>query len=562
MCSNFNPPNPDDAPVMMAADRGGPRRPLRIVIPIVLGALYGAQCLWFVGTQSLTYDEPTHLLAGLDAWRHGRFEQWNDQPPLARLWLTGSLVRGPWRLEPLAQPLNGAFWTIAISPGPEQLAWRARPWNVVLGLALAWLLWITARRMFSEGGANLALALFAFSPPLVAHFSVATVDGSATLLFFATVIVLTRWRPHPSWRATLGVGAVMGGFLIAKFSAPPLVLLGLVVMATSVTEVPRSPERLAKTAAAMVVGLIIVWAAYFFHTGEVTFRNGSLTGPYAGPHRVIVPVSRPLEVTVRLPAPEYVAAFGGVAQHSVRGQPSSFLGQVRKFGGWPLYYPVVAALKWPLVVWVIACATLVLMTRGAVPAPTDLGMMMIFPAVWFGFAMWSNLNIGDRYILPVYPFLLLMCAGFWTAVRDRRWAVPVVALMVTAHAGDCLRYAPDYLSYFNPFVRPARSYELLTDSNLDWGQGLIALRRYERAHPNDRIRLAYFGGVDPREYGIRALPLAEGERATGTIVVSATHLSGQYLEDPAAYQWLLKSPEETILNHTLHVFRVPAGGVP
>jgi hypothetical protein len=29
--------------------------------------------------------------------------------------------------------------------------------NVVLGLILAWLVWATARSMFSEGGANLAL---------------------------------------------------------------------------------------------------------------------------------------------------------------------------------------------------------------------------------------------------------------------------------------------------------------------------------------------------------------------------------------------------------------------
>ena len=63
--------------------------------------------------------------------------------------------------------------------------------------------------------------------------------------------------------------------------------------------------------------------------------------------------------------------------------------------------------------------------------------------------------------------------------------------------------------------------------------------------------------VDPSQYGIRAQPLAEHERATGTIVVSATHLSGQYLEDPNAYKWLLRHPRVAILNHTLHVFRVP-----
>jgi len=39
--------------------------------------------------------------------------------------------------------------------------------------------------------------------------------------------------------------------------------------------------------------------------------------------------------------------------------------------------------------------------------------------------------------------------------------------------------------------------------------------------------------------------------------VSATHLSGQYLDDPNAYRWLLHYPRIAILNHTLHVFQVP-----
>src|SRR5207247_5617220 len=61
-----------------------PTRSLSVLwAPLLFSAIFAAQCLWFVGTQSLTYDEPTHVIAGLDAWRHHRFDQWNDQPPLA-----------------------------------------------------------------------------------------------------------------------------------------------------------------------------------------------------------------------------------------------------------------------------------------------------------------------------------------------------------------------------------------------------------------------------------------------------------------------------------------------
>ena len=315
--------------------------------------------------------------------------------------------------------------------------------------------------------------------------------------------------------------------------------------------------RVAKAGAALAVGLVVVWAAYFFHVGPVMFRNGSLAGPYAGRGAVIVPVDRPLNLTATLPAPEYVAAFGSVAQHNVKGQWSFLWGQVKTAGGWRRYFPLVAALKWPLTTWAIAAATLVLLATRIVSWTPDLGVMMLFPLVFFGLAMLSNLDIGDRYILPVYPFLLLFCAASWSATKRWRFLGPLIVLTLALHAADTLRYAPDYLSYFSPVVKPDRSYELLTDSNLDWGQGLLALREYERSHPEEKIFLAYFGGVDPREYGIRAQPLRERDRPSGTIVVSATHLSGQYLDDPNAYRWLLHYPRIAILNHTLHVFQVP-----
>ena len=53
-------------------------------IPAVLLSLFAAQSLWFIATQSLTYDEPAHIIAGMEAWQQGRFEigttilRWDD----------------------------------------------------------------------------------------------------------------------------------------------------------------------------------------------------------------------------------------------------------------------------------------------------------------------------------------------------------------------------------------------------------------------------------------------------------------------------------------------------
>ena len=78
-----------------------------------------------------------------------------------------------------------------------------------------------------------------------------------------------------------------------------------------------------------------------------------------------------------------------------------------------------------------------------------------------------------------------------------------------AGSADCRRWIA-LLSYFNVLVRPAESYRLLTDRNLDGGQSLLPLRESQRSHPQEQI-LSCSGRVD-------AAPLGENERVSGTVM--------------------------------------------
>ena len=122
------------------------------------------------------------------------------------------------------------------------------------------------------------------------------------------------------------------------------------------------------------------------------------------------------------------------------------------------------------------------------------------------------------------------------------------------NAADALRYAPDYLSYFNVFVNPQNSWRLLTDSNLDWGQGLLALRDYELQHPSETVQLAYFGSVDPTLYGVKATLLPPNTKVTGTVAAGASCLSGQMLDDPEAYHWLWPYRPRQVLDHSIWLY--------
>src|SRR5205823_7532968 len=100
-------------------------------------------------------------------------------------------------------------------------------------------------------------------------------------------------------------------------------------------------------------------------------------------------------------------------------------------------------------------------------------------------------------------------------------------------------------------------------SNLDWGQGLLALRNYESQHPREPIYLAYFGSVDPAAYGLRSRPLLENQRVAGaTVIVSATSLTGQMLENFTSYRWVLQYRQKALLDNSLHVFEIPPAQIP
>lgn len=537
----------------------------RFILPALLLSLYVAQCLWFIGTQSLTCDEPAHMVAGLEALRDNKFEFLNDQPPLARVMFA----------LPLLLQKTQIYWyewlqVRATTPSPEVIAWTGRPINVVLGVILGIALWRTARRWFSESAANFALALFAFSPGMIAHFSVMAVDGISTLMIFLTALHIARWWRDPSTKQTALLGVVLGLLLLAKFYTPPMFVLAfaLVLMLKPGGWKPN-PLRWnwRRGFAVLLIAGAVVWAGYFFHVSRVAFENGhaTVTFPNRGenvgiPYRgkdfnFVVPFHTSFNLLV--PAAEYLEGVWLVKEHNKFGHPTFLLGRISRMG-WNLYYPIAIVLKWPTIVLLLALAGLVLAIRRKITFPPEWRVMLLFPALLFAMAIFSSIQIGDRHILPLYPFLLLLTAGVWDWARDkRRWRALLIAAVVL-NAADVLRYAPDYLSYFNIFVKPDKSWTLLSDSNVDWGSGLLALRDYQEKHPNEELHLAYFGSVDPKIYGIRYTQLHESERATGTVIVSAMDLTGHSFRDPLCFRWVLQYPRKAILNHTLYVFDVPA----
>ncbi len=78
------------------------------------------------------------------------------------------------------------------------------------------------------------------------------------------------------------------------------------------------------------------------------------------------------------------------------------------------------ALKWPTILLLLFFASLMLGVRKTCRAPGDLLITCLFGLVFLAFALQSRFAIGERHILPLYPFALLIAGGIWEHARKHR----------------------------------------------------------------------------------------------------------------------------------------------
>lgn len=198
----------------------------------------------------------------------------------------------------------------------------------------------------------------------------------------------------------------------------------------------------------------------------------------------------------------------GASGDLVRGYPVYLDGTLSQRSWW-YYYLLCLVYKVPEGTWVLVLASLAVLAasrRSRAPWFDELTVLTVPVFVLFVMSVFTNINLGLRYVLPAFPYVYISAGKLapWAggqARRPFRWAAGgLVGLGLAATACATLLAHPHYLAYFNAVSGgPDRGAEHLIDSNIDWGQDLVTLRRWlTRNAPGERVGLAYFGQINPR----------------------------------------------------------------
>jgi 4-amino-4-deoxy-L-arabinose transferase-like glycosyltransferase len=621
------------------AARPGPGQWTTGLLCAALLVLFGLLAYFAVLSKSPTYDEPLHTLAAYLQTREGDFRLDPEDPPLWKYWAAipnaprserfpthtrefrevadDIYHEWPWTVEALypcgrSMPLNSPN-----CPDTDAFIMRSRVMMVLIGVVLggviAWWGW----QLAGGAAALIACALFCLSPNFLAHSALVKNDVPLTLC--AVGLFLAIWRAGRRltiWNA-LAICLLCAAAVTTKFSGlilGPIVALLLLIRAVVPAPWPsflRTFERFGQKLlvaimliiAAGCISYLGIWATYQFRFEPTPNRSIRLDLKRMAVYTAMT------EQTVRLghaPDPSEIGNWkpgwltrmvfilddgrvlpeawltGFLYTYQSALYRATFLMGQYSTTGWWYYFPLAMLFKTPLATLAAALLAIVVLVRFI--ARKGWGGMMTWsaaclllpPVIFLGAAMRSNLNLGLRHILPVYPFIYLGIALAGTYAL-RHWRKPAIALiwaMVLGLASETLLAFPDFIPFFNAAAGGERGgLALLGDSNLDWGQDLKLLAQWQRAHPNVRLYLVYFGVADPWSYGIRYINLPNGyafgpqyETRTdpGVVAISATNLQGIYNGQTLrrVYGALRNEKPIAVLGGSIYLYRWPPRQLP
>ncbi len=488
--------------------------------------------------ESLTWDEPVFIMAGLSYWQTGDHRLNSEAPPFAQqllalplLWL--DLPRPPYDGPDFRAANQVGFAVDYLAAHPARLdqitQWaRAPVW--LASVLCVWLAGRWALALFGPYGALTAALGVALSPTLMAHSRLATTDYLCSTAMLAASYLLWRALDSGRWQHWLLYGAAVAVAVMAKFTALLLGPLALIQIGYVMGRQGRAALPLMlRASASLALFVVLVSAAYGKLLDIRPFLDG-LSHLYVNTN------------------PDYHSyVFGAVLERSV----------------W-YYYLAAFLLKTPVPALLLLGAALIACARH--PRGAELAVFLLLPAlVMVGVSCFDTVNVGIRRIMPALPMLAIFSSLVASAQQSRRGRL-LVGAALTWMLVETVVYYPDQLAYFNTLAGgPANAPYLLDDSNIDWGQELPGLARWQMEHaPNEHLYLSYFGTIAPALYGVHATAMTESEYRDpppGLYALSTHRLVWLRKIDfftHAGLDWLTRYQPVDRIGYSIYLYRFPA----
>lgn len=545
---------------------------LAVILLIILMFETGS----FILSKSVTIDEFGHLPSGYGYLSTGNPAFADLNPPLINLisalpvtltgaalgWQQGLPVPNFWQ--------HGYLFMGANFDNYHNIFITGRFAILLLSILLGIFVYIWSSKLYGRISGLASLTLYVFSPNIIAHSGLVTTDLGVSAFSLMAVYFYWKFNREQFLKYLLLSGIFLGAALLSKFSALVMIPIFIILAALEgINENGRfEKEPLVFLIPIFLIAVLEINLAYYFKgcflpLSDFAFKSGLLSN-----------LAAKAEWLPSLVPANYLSALDSQLADTGRGAVSYLLGNFSK-GNWLSYFPIAFLVKVPLGITALIIIALVLTVReknimGFLKHEAFLVVTAVFIFVFV--TVTNKKQFGFRFLLPVLPFLFIWVgkvfeSGPAEGKRKFRLSYLAAPLLLWSVFSSALVY-PNYLAYFNEIAGGHNNgYKWLIDSNIDWGQDLPALKDHMDEKGIEKIKLGYFGRVDPRLYGINYEDLGS-KPTSGNIAISVTFLMGRpymvYTEErqvkfvPLNYfSWLRNHKPAGKAGYSIFIYKIP-----
>lgn len=423
----------------------------------------------------------------------------------------------------------------------------------LLSVLLGILVFLWSQKIYGSRGGLLSLFFYSFSPNIIAHASVVTADIGSALFFSLALFSFWLYVKHSEdsgsqrWGWFFFAIISFGLAQSAKFTNVLLAPIYIsILFALLLFHSMKICKNIGLLLAIFIGGYIVVFFSYFCeikpffdHIANVSQKVGYLKNIFSKFNLSVLGFSENnfIKFFFNNPVPfrTYIVGLLGIVHQGVEGHRSYLLGNWSQFGQW--YYFLVAWLVKSTIPFIIILFTsVVLFFRQNKTKKYDEIFLLVPVVIYLIFVSTGKVKIGIRHILQIYPLLFVFIGGImrvYAGITKKYLCGIFIAILCGWHVFSLFTAYPYPLAYFNELSGgPKQGYKILRDSNIDWGQGLIALEKYVTKNKIAKIRLLYFGSADPAYYGINYEKVEDPEFSKPKPAIYA--ISVNYLD---AFSW-------------------------
>ena len=363
-------------------------------------------------------------------------------------------------------------------------------------------IYLWSKQLFGENGGLLSLFLFVFCPNLNGHGMLLTTDAYTALFTVSTSYFYWRFIKRAGWKNFAAFSISLGLAQVVKYSMIHLYLIlaviSLLVLIKRKTIISGFKRNLIRAIVLHVILIFIINLGFLFNDPGNSLKDFTISS------QTFSKLQASFFGSIPLPLPEpYIRGVDWTTHMNELGagdpnvsDANYLLGEKRTGTGFWNYYLVVFLFKTPLtVLLLLAGAIIFLFVRKKKEGHPSTMLLLVGLIFYFLFQLGiqNNVQIGIRHALMIYPLLYVLC-GFIVNTGFYQRRVKLFAAILTVYSLATYYYFyPNLISYSNELIPVKKNaYKVMADSNLDFGQGWVSLKKYLAEHPDVHIVPADF----------------------------------------------------------------------